>query len=171
MSKLTRFVKKARKLTHLPALTIGNAAKVGAIVGSGGVGALGGAVLASKLKSVAVGGLKQTIKSKAAKAIAKRGIVLTPTKGAATATTMPGGAPLKGKTSQKGRGLTKFTKRTKAAAKATVKRAKKAARKAVKAPSGKKRQAPKGGKDFKALSASWKAAGKPGTWLAWVKGH
>jgi len=43
--------------------------------------------------------------------------------------------------------------------------------KPVKKSNGKKRQAPKGGKDFKALSVAWRKAGKPGTWLAWVKSH
>lgn len=37
--------------------------------------------------------------------------------------------------------------------------------------SGSRRKPPKGGKDLKALSASWKAAGKPGRWIDWVKTH
>lgn len=42
--------------------------------------------------------------------------------------------------------------------------------KAPKAPKAKTtRKPPKGGLDLKALSASWKAAGKPGTWIGWVK--
>lgn len=45
-----------------------------------------------------------------------------------------------------------------------------AAKTARKAPSG-RRKPPKGGKDLKALSASWKAAGKPGRWIDWVKSH
>ena len=45
------------------------------------------------------------------------------------------------------------------------------ARKAKRAPSGKKRAPPKGGLDLKALSASWKAAGKPGTWQGWIKAN
>ncbi|MGV0982832.1 MAG: hypothetical protein ACOYB0_10775 [Polynucleobacter sp.] len=34
-----------------------------------------------------------------------------------------------------------------------------------------KRAAPKGGLDLKKLSASWKAAGKPGTWQGWIKAN
>jgi hypothetical protein len=34
-----------------------------------------------------------------------------------------------------------------------------------------KRAPPKGGKDLKALSRSWRAAGKPGRWIDWVKTH
>ena len=76
-----------------------------------------------------------------------------------SATAMPGGAPL---------GKRAASSRKKASApKSTKKRGKSAKRSAA----GKKRGAPKGGKDFKALSASWKAAGKPGTWLQWVKSH
>lgn len=32
-----------------------------------------------------------------------------------------------------------------------------------------KRTAPKGGLDLKKLSRSWRAAGKPGRWIDWVK--
>jgi hypothetical protein len=38
-----------------------------------------------------------------------------------------------------------------------------------KAPSGAKRKAPTGGLNLKALSASWKKAGKPGTWQGWIR--
>jgi len=34
-----------------------------------------------------------------------------------------------------------------------------------------KRAPPKGGLDLKALSASWKAAGKPGTWQGWIQAN
>lgn len=47
----------------------------------------------------------------------------------------------------------------------------KRATKARRAPSGKKRAPPTGGLDLKALSASWKAAGKPGTWQGWIKAN
>lgn len=33
-----------------------------------------------------------------------------------------------------------------------------------------KRSAPRGGLDLKAMAAQWRAAGKPGTWIGWVKG-
>ena len=150
---LLKSIKKIRKKLHLPAITLGNVAKVGAIAATGGVGALGASVVASKLKSAAVGGIKQVIRSKAAKALGKRVVAQTPEPRPTTAAaqTMPGGAPLKAK----------------------AKRARKA--KAPKSPpkprSGAKRGPPKGGKDLKALSASWKAAGKPGKWLDWVKSH
>jgi len=36
---------------------------------------------------------------------------------------------------------------------------------------GSKRKPPTGGLDLKALSVSWKAAGKPGRWIDWVKSH
>lgn len=158
--------KKARKALGLPAVTLGNAAKVGAAIATGGVGAgaaaLGAAALKSKLKSAAVGGAKQMVHSKAAKALAHKVVKLAPRVAAsAKAATMPGGAP-----------LAKAAKRAaKRVARAATKKATKRARKAAAKATGKKRQAPKGGKDFKALSASWKAAGKPGTWLAWVKSH
>lgn len=52
-------------------------------------------------------------------------------------------------------------------------RRKKAAASARKAPRATKsgRKAPSGGLDLKALSASWKKAGKPGKWIDWVKTH
>lgn len=161
-----RAFKKLRKKLGVPALTLGNAAKAGAIAATGGVGGLAGAVTLSKLKSAAVGGIKQVARAKAAKALAKRAIAQAPKVIAqARATTMPGGAPLK---------RANVTRALKGAVvaegKRVAKRARKAARKAA-APRSGKRQAPKGGKDFKALSAAWKAAGKPGKWIDWVKAH
>lgn len=41
-------------------------------------------------------------------------------------------------------------------------------RKPAKARTGARRRPPTGGLDLKALSASWKAAGKPGTWQGWI---
>jgi hypothetical protein len=93
-----------------------------------------------------------------AKAMSVQRPTVVPIK-AMPATTMPGGAPLKG---------VRAAKRTRAAKPAAAAKAPKRPRKAR---SGGKRPPPKGGKDFKALSASWKAAGKPGTWLGWVKSH
>ncbi len=40
-----------------------------------------------------------------------------------------------------------------------------------KAPRKKKRKAPTGGLDLKAISKAWHAAGKPGTWLGYIKSH
>jgi len=51
------------------------------------------------------------------------------------------------------------------------------ARTARKAPAPKARKAgggrkpPTGGLDLRALSASWKAAGKPGTWQGWIQAN
>lgn len=53
--------------------------------------------------------------------------------------------------------------------KARRKKSKAPAKKAAKSGGGGKRKPPAGGIDLKALSASWKAAGKPGKWIDWVK--
>lgn len=159
MSKLSRAFKKVRKALKLPPVTLGTAAKIGAAAATGGLPALGAAVAVSKLKSAAAAGIKKAVKSKADRFLHKRTVILTPTisNGATkpAAVTMPGGAPI-------ARGV-KASKRRKAAASAKPKRARKA--------SGGGRKPPKGGKDLKALSASWKAAGKPGRWIDWVKTH
>lgn len=153
--------KKFRKALGIPAVTLGNVAKVGVAASTGGLGGVGtllaGQAIKSKLKSAGAGAAK-ILRTKAEKALHARVVKarITPTPVAAgAAQTMPGGAPLNGRAS-------------------TGKRRRKAAvAKAPKAPkrSSGGRKPPKGGKDFKALSASWKAAGKPGTWLAWVKSH
>lgn len=45
-------------------------------------------------------------------------------------------------------------------------------KKAAPAPKAKsKRAPPSGGLDLKGLSASWKAAGKPGTWQGWIQAN
>lgn len=156
MSWLSRGIKKARKALHLPAITLGNVAKVGGALATGGVGALGAAAIASKLRNAAVGGIKQVVRSKAEKALHDRLATLLPSHpGTATpaAQTMPGGAPL--------RAL--GAKVVRAAHSRRARRAASSPRKA--------RSAPKGGLDLRALSASWKAAGKPGRWIDWVKAH
>lgn len=61
---------------------------------------------------------------------------------------MPGGMPLRAKAPKR-----RKAKATKAAPKKT----------------GAKRTPPKGGLNLAALGASWRAAGKPGTWKDWVK--
>lgn len=159
---LKKLFKKTRKALGLPALTLGTAAKLGAAVATGGLGAgalaLSTSVLKSKLKNAAIGGVKQILKTKAQKIAAKKiGILAPPKVVSIRAQTMPGGAPLKGVT-------VSAPRRRKAAASLT----KKAPKKARKAASGGKRTPPKGGLNLKALSASWKAAGKPGTWQAWI---
>jgi hypothetical protein len=166
---LKRFIKKARKAIGLPAITLGNAAKIGAGLATGGIaGGLAVGVLKSKLKSAAVGGIKQVVRSKAQKAQLKRAMVLAPPTvvGIAASQTMPGGAPL--------RGVRVTTPRSKPKAATGGKKRKSPAKRraaATKAPSAKKRTPPKGGLDLKALSASWKAAGKPGTWQGWISSH
>ena len=103
MSWLSKGIKKARKALHLPAITIGNAAKLGAAISTGGLGAValgaGAAALRSKLKSAGVGGIKQIVRSKAEKALNDRIATLVPQRAApntaAPADTMPGGAPLR----------------------------------------------------------------------------
>lgn len=37
--------------------------------------------------------------------------------------------------------------------------------------SGKGRTPPKGGLDLKRMAAQWRAAGKPGTWIGWIKSN
>lgn len=164
LKKLKKGVKKVRKALKIPPVTLGNVAKAGGIAATGGIGGLAGAVALSKLKSAAIGGAKQLIKAKAQRAVLSRlkrtapvPILAQPKVVDIKATTMPGGSPLRGVKT----GGTR--KRSSTARKPKAAKAPKAA--------GAKRAAPKGGKDFKALSASWKAAGKPGTWLAWVKSH
>lgn len=157
MSWLSKGIKKARKALHLPAITLGNVAKVGGALATGGVGALGAAAIASKLRNAAVGGIKQVVRSKAEKALHDRLATLLPNRDAgntaAPAQTMPGGAPLR-------------------ALGAKVVRAahSRRARRAASSPA-KRRSAPKGGLDLRALSQSWKAAGKPGSWMDWIRSH
>lgn len=165
LKKLKKGVKKVRKALKIPPVTLGNVAKAGGIAATGGIGGLAGAVALSKLKSAAIGGAKQLIKAKAQRAVLSRlkrtapvPILAQPKVVDIRATTMPGGAPLRGVKTGGTRRRSSTTKKPKAP------------RKAAKAP-GAKRTAPKGGKDFKALSAAWKAAGKPGKWIDWVKSH
>lgn len=157
MSWLSKGIKKARKALHLPAITLGNVAKVGAGLATGGVAGLGAAAIASKLRSSAIGGIKQVVRSKAEKAFHDKLATLIPNRPApntaAPAETMPGGAPLR-------------------VTVAKLRRAVHSRRRAASSPTtATKRRAPSGGLDLKALSASWRAAGKPGRWIDWVKSH
>lgn len=161
---LRKLFKKARKALHLPAITLGNVAKVGLAAAGGGIPAVGAAVLRSKLKSAAVGGIKRVLRTKAEKHLAKKLQQLAPTgSSSAPAQTMPGGAPLAA------------AARAVRTARATHSRRRSRKRQSVSvapsSPARAKRRPPKGGKDFKALSVSWKAAGKPGRWIDWVKAH
>lgn len=162
MSWLSKGLKKARKALHLPAITIGNAAKIGAAISTGGLGAgalaLGAKALSSKLRSSGVGGIKQIVRSKAEKALNDRLATLVPNVAApntaSPAVARPGGAPLR------------------AAALQRAIHSRRARKRATSSPAtGTKRRAPTGGLDLRALSASWKAAGKPGTWMDWIRAH
>lgn len=191
-------VKRLRKNLHLPALTLGNAVKAaGAIAVPGGaLGAVAGSVLRSKLKSAGVAGGKQILRTKAAKALVSRVARLAPpTSAASSAVTMPGGAPLSGaaqgrsrktrrathprakayrRDSDTGRAVSRAesNKRLRAAGLPQFQdKGRKRTRGKRQNASGRKRRAPTGGLDLKALSVSWKAAGKPGRWIDWVKGH
>lgn len=166
---LKKLFKKTRKALGLPALTLGTAAKLGAAVATGGVGAgalaLGAGALKSKLKSAAVSGIKQVVRSKAqkailakARAVAKPSIVpISAGTSKPPAQTMPGGAPLV---------KPRLVKPRKVAAAKPKK-----ARTATNTGSKGKRTPPKGGKDLKAIAAKWRAAGKPGKWIDYVKAN
>lgn len=160
MSWLSKGIKKARKALHLPAITLGNVAKGAAALSTGGLGAgalaLGAQAIRSKLKSAGVGAIKQVIKSKAEKALHDRTAQLLPPvvapNTASPAVARPGGAPLR-------------------AAVARARAAASAPRRRRRARAAAPRRAPTGGLDLRALSASWKAAGKPGTWMDWIRTH
>lgn len=52
--------------------------------------------------------------------------------------------------------------------KASTSRATRTPARTISAAKGRKRAAPRGGLNLRAMSTSWKAAGKPGTWREWV---
>lgn len=150
MSWLSKVIKKAKK-PLLGALRTGLAAATGgtseAVIRAAG----------TVKKAAELAGINRKLKALPAVKLAeaKYSVPVPTSATSVTATTMPGGAPL-GKRAAPGKPKKAKAKKTKSAAKSSA---------------GKKRGPPKGGKDFKALSASWKAAGKPGTWLSWVKSH
>lgn len=181
---LRKLLKKARKGLGLPPLTLRSVAKGAAVVAGGPLAV--GTVLGSKAASAAAGGIKQVIRTKAAKSANRKLDQLGPvatTAGAATR--MPGGAKLpaakKLKRKAKRAKLPRVKRRAAMAAPAAPKRAAKGAapskarkgrrRAPAKPAGGSKRKPPTGGLDLKALSASWKAAGKPGTWQGWIAAH
>jgi hypothetical protein len=166
MSVLSKFVRKNKKalLTGLRVVAAGvTRGKSEKIVSN--LKGIGAAVKVYK------GLTKRPSKSESAQQAKLNSVHVTPPRivpiSAVQATTMPGGKKLSGVPTFSGSSkrapvaVVKVKGRKRAAAKAKAPR---------KASSG-KRAAPKGGKDFKALSVSWNAAGKPGTWLAWVKAH
>lgn len=158
VSWLSKGIKKARRALHLPAITLGNVAKGAAALSTGGLGAgalaLGAQAIRSKLKSAGVGAIKQVIKSKAEKALHDRTAQLLPAvvapNTASPAVARPGGAPLRAAVARAAASGPRRRRRARAAA---------------------PRRAPTGGLDLRALSASWKAAGKPGTWMDWIRTH
>lgn len=75
-------------------------------------------------------------------------------------------APSPSRSSRSTRRGTSLGKPSSGKAKRTTKSSSKSAKR-----SGKPRKAPTGGLDLKALSASWKAAGKPGTWQSWIQNN
>jgi hypothetical protein len=164
VSQLTRFLKKHKKavLTGVRVIaagvTRGKSEKV--VQNLKGIGA---AVKVYK------GLTKRPAKSEAA--VQAKAAAVSPPKivgiSEAKAQSMPGGKRIPGLPQTSG---TTTRKRARVAA---VKQSKSARKKAAAKPAAKggKRTAPSGGKDFKALSASWKKAGKPGKWIDWVKSH
>lgn len=157
--------KLARKALGGKAVTLKNVVKAaaGKAVGTipGGTAVLRAAkALAVKPHAAAVKVQPVSVRAVISKAVAAppRSIA-PPTLGAATR--MPGGAPIASGSPRK--------------AKRRMPRGRAATDSGVGARGhptrAGKRRAPSGGKDFKALSAAWRAAGKPGTWLAWVKSH
>jgi len=165
MSMLSKFVRKHKKALRIGArviaagITRGKSEKV--------IGQLKGIGAAVKVYK---GAVKQSTKAEAAQ-VAKTMTLGAPNvvpQSSVSAKTMPGGAKLQGVSSGAAPRRRKARKAAVAVAPAPRKRA---AARARKAPSGSKRLPPKGGKDLKALSASWKAAGKPGKWIDWVKSH
>lgn len=65
----------------------------------------------------------------------------------------------------------KTKKKARKHAKKATKKATKKAHKKAPAPRRHKRKPPAGGLDLKAIAAKWRAAGKPGTWIGFVKKH
>lgn len=161
--KIKKGFKKVRKALGIPAVTLGNVAKVAGAAAIGGPVGLGAAVLKSKLKSAAVGGIKQVLRTKGQKLLAEKMGQLAPSGAAGAATTMPGGAPLEGRIHRVARGV--------AAARRVRKLVRGKGPISLNGAPRAKRRPPPGGKNFKALSASWRAAGKPGRWIDWVKSH
>lgn len=166
MSVLSKFVRRNKKalLTGARVLAAGiTRGKSEKVIGN--LKGIGAAVKTYK------GLTKRPSKSETAQAAKLNSVHVTPPRivgiSSVVATTKPGGAKLSGVAMPAVSGSTR--RRT-----AAVTRKKAAARpKAAKAPrraSG-GRKPPKGGLDLKGLSASWKAAGKPGTWQGWIASH
>lgn len=154
MSWLSKIVKKAKK----PLL---GAVRLGLSAATGGaservIGAVGKIKTAAKVRGIN----KKLAELPAVKLAESKYTLPTPTSSVSvSATTMPGGAKLKG-SAPKPR-----------AKKARIAKAPKKASSKRKAPSGAKRKPPTGGLNLKALAASWRAAGKPGSWQAWIKAN
>ena len=160
MSWLSTVVKKNKKAIlnagriGLAALTRGKSEKV--------IGTLKGVGSAVKVyKSIKSAGQQPKSVQAAAAKVAMTAPKVVPIS-SVKAETMPGGAPLPG------------VRASNAAREGVVKKTSKAPRRKAaargKAPKAKStRKPPTAGLDLKALSASWKKAGKPGKWIDWVK--
>ena len=149
--------KKLRRKVGLPAITLGTTGRVVAAAVTRGksekvIGQLKG--VGAALQAVKGAPLPRITKAEAAhviKTFRARAPRVVPMS-AVQAETMPGGAPL--------------AKARRASKPRAAKRAK-----APRKRAGGGRKPPTGGLDLKALSASWKAAGKPGTWQGWIASH
>lgn len=163
MGGLKKLFKKARKALKLPPITAANVGRVAAAVVTRGKSEK----VVQSLKGVgdavkAIKGAPAPRKTKSIAAVAAKVAKLQPKIvgiSKVQATAMPGGAPIKAKTTRRRRSTEGK------ADKINYQKPKKA--KAAKPKAA--RKAPKGGLDLKGLSASWKAAGKPGTWAGWIK--
>lgn len=147
--KLAKGVGKAAKKALKPAVRIAAAsitsgASEAALRVAKGIGAFNAKKPVQKVPSVAVQALIHRTRA-AAPAKKLKGL------SEIQATTMPGGAPLKG--------IVRASKR-RAKAPSSPAKAKTRRRKGGGGPSG--------GYDFKKLSQGWQAAGKPGTWREWI---
>lgn len=154
MSWLSKIVKKVKK-PLLGAVRLGLSSATGG-VSERVIGAVGAVKKAAQIRGIN----KKLSELPAVKLAESKYTLPTPTKSVSvSATTMPGGAKLKGSAPKP---RAKKARVTKAAKKASSGR---------KTPSGAKRKPPTGGLNLKALSASWRAAGKPGSWQQWIKDH
>jgi len=150
VSFLSKLVKKVKK----PLL---GAARAALSISTGGLSEKAIGLANTAKKALAVGKVNKKLSAMPRLQIADvKYSVPAPSEGVGVkATTMPGGAKL----------------RAPARKKRAPAKAKKATKKAPAKKTGAKRAPPSGGLNLKALSASWKAAGKPGKWIDWVKAN
>lgn len=151
MSFLKKLAKGVKKLTKSKVISAAVRAGTGIATGGASEAALRGLKVAKQLGQ----SLKSPNKSKQVEmAMAKLDAMPRPQVRTATAkpSAMPGGATIRAGSS---------TRRKVAATRKKVRQAK--------AKSG--RKAPSGGLDLKKLAAAWRAQGKPGKWIDFVKAN